>query len=116
MEVSDKQIRSMRWHGVPIAEIALRAGTTPDAIEERVRQIWTAPAGRGESVNADPTPETIMLEASAIRMKWTPDEERRRRGCITDGWTPPDASRDLCMVMEDRCSGPSRRSSRSKRR
>lgn len=116
MEVSDKAIRSMRWHGVPIAEIALRAGTTPDAIEERVRQIWTSPSSRGESVSADPTPETIMLEASAIRMKWTPDEERKRRGCISQGWMPPDASPDLCLVMEQRCGSPSRRSSRSRRR
>lgn len=114
MEVSDKQIRSMRWHGVPVAEIARRAGTTPDAIEERVRQIWTISQGRGEPAYVDPNEHLIQLEASAIRLRWTPDEERRRRGCITHGWAPPDASADVCRVMEDRCGAPSRRSSRSR--
>lgn len=116
MEVSDKQIRSMRWHGVTIAEIALRAKTTPDAIEARVRLIWSASRGPGESPVADPNEYLIQLEASAIRLKWTAEQERRARGCISEGWSPPDASPDLCMVIEDRCGAPSQRSSRLRRR
>lgn len=40
--------------------------------------------------NADPTEPTIQLLASAIRMRWSPDEEYRRRVTRCD-YTPPDA-------------------------
>lgn len=115
MEVSDTQIRSMRLRGVPVAEIAARTGSTVDAIEDRVRVIWASAQATGARVIVDPTPETIMLEASAIRLKWSPEEERKRRGCISEGWAPPDASPDLCLVMEQQCSAPSRQSLRSNR-
>lgn len=45
---------------------------------------------RGESVFADPTEATIQLEASAIRMNWTP-AERERRFWKNSGCRPVDA-------------------------
>jgi hypothetical protein len=45
---------------------------------------------RGESVFADPTELTIQLEASAIRMKWSP-QERERRCAFSSGHRPLDA-------------------------
>jgi len=49
--------------------------------------------------SADPTEATIQLEASAIRLSWSPAEERRRRVTQCD-YTPPDAEpvnvRTLC--------------------
>lgn len=61
----------------------------------------TAKRGRGGTfeTQADPTEATIMLEASAIRMTWSPQEEYRRRVTRCD-YTPPDADpvnvRTLC--------------------
>lgn len=52
---------------------------------------------------ADPNEYLIQLEASAIRMHWTPYRERLSRGCLVEGVLPPDASGDLCRVMSDRC-------------
>lgn len=43
-----------------------------------------------ERDQADPTEPTIQLLASAIRMSWSPAEERRRRVQRCD-YTPPDA-------------------------
>jgi hypothetical protein len=38
----------------------------------------------------DPTPEEIEARAAAVRMKWTPDEEERRRvGPRAEAWRPP---------------------------
>jgi hypothetical protein len=38
---------------------------------------------------ADPTPETIQLMASALRMRWSPREERARRGMTRWRWQAP---------------------------
>lgn len=59
--------------------------------------------GRGGKfdTSADPTELTIQLEASAIRLTWSPEEECRRRVQRCD-YTPPDAEpvnvRSLCGV------------------
>lgn len=45
---------------------------------------------RGESVFADPTELTIQLEASAIRLNWSP-QERERRHWTQSGCRPLDA-------------------------
>lgn len=52
---------------------------------------------------ADPNEYLIQLEASAIRMHWTPYRERLSRGCIAEGVLPIDASSDLSRLMSDRC-------------
>lgn len=62
-----------------------------------------AKRGRGGKFDtaADPTELTIQLEASAIRLTWSPEEEFRRRVTKCD-YTPPDADpvnvRSLCGV------------------
>ena len=40
----------------------------------------------------------IALEASAIRMTWTREEERRRRAA-TNGWMPPDLSAEHARLL-----------------
>lgn len=48
---------------------------------------------------AIPNEYLIQLEASAIRMKWSPLQERIARGCVVDGVAPRDASRELCTLL-----------------
>lgn len=67
---------------------------------------------RGEKL---PNELLIQLRASAIRMSWSPSEERRRRGCISHGVAPLDASPDFCRIVADRC-GRSRASRQSRMR
>lgn len=97
MEVSDTRLRGMRLRGADYGTIALRTGLTIEAVEERLTEIWRSAQQRSTDM-IDPTPETIQLLASVERLKWTPEEERRRRGHICD-WTPPDASPGLAKLM-----------------
>jgi len=42
----------------------------------------------------EPNELLIMLEASAIRLAWSP-EETRRRDAYSNNWTPPDAPESI---------------------
>jgi len=42
----------------------------------------------------EPNELLIMLEASAIRLTWSP-EETRRRDAYSNNWTPPDAPESI---------------------
>ena len=42
----------------------------------------------------EPNELLIMLEASAIRLTWSP-EETRRRNAYHNHWTPPDAPESI---------------------
>jgi len=48
---------------------------------------------------ADPTPETIQLEASAIRMKWSDFEREVRSGMSRWRWQSPHCPWDLQRQM-----------------
>jgi len=50
----------------------------------------------------DPTPETIQLEASAIRMKWSAHEKRLRDQLSTYRWQAPHCPRPLQQALEGR--------------
>ena len=50
----------------------------------------------------DPTPETIQLEASAIRMKWSPHETRLRDQLSRWRWQAPHCPRPLQRLLDER--------------
>lgn len=103
MEVSDTLLRSLKGRRMSDAEIARATGMPEHAVRERVAELYARQNAGSLSPQRDPTPLSIMLEASAIRLKWSPAEERKRRGCIDGGIVPPDASPDFCRLVADRC-------------
>lgn len=52
------------------------------------------------SLTADPTPETIQLEASAIRLKWTKRQERNAQAISRWRWQAPSCPRDLQLMID----------------
>lgn len=115
MDVSDTILRSFKSRRMTDAQIAAATGLPEHAVRERVRQLYAKQnAASLLQLNADPNEYLIRLEASAIRMTWSASEERRRRGCVADGVTPPDAAPEFCRLVADRCGrsrpwSPSRR-------
>jgi hypothetical protein len=87
----DVEIRNLRTKGREIEEIAELYGLDVADVEERLASAWRDPRFGGK---AEPNEYLIMLEASAVRMHWSPEEESRRRG-QRNGWTPPDASESI---------------------
>ncbi len=102
MEVNDTTLRSLRRRGKSYDEIALLTGLTPEQVQDECRRIWTEANNRSTTI-VDPNEHLIMLEASAIRMKWSPHRERVARGSIVEGWTPPDASAEFVELVARRC-------------
>lgn len=49
----------------------------------------------------EPNELLIMLEASAIRLTWSP-EERARRNAYHNNWTPPDADESMFAKPDGR--------------
>lgn len=49
----------------------------------------------------EPNELLIMLEASAIRLTWSP-EETARRNAYRNNWTPPDAADSMFAKPEGR--------------
>lgn len=50
----------------------------------------------------DPTPETIELELSAIRLKWSPHERRLRDQLSHYRAQAPHCPRELRLLLEER--------------
>lgn len=71
----NRNVWSLRRRGNNLQQIAKIMGLTEDEVRSRMR---VRRPGKGQPGNADPNELLIQLEASAIRLKWSPLERANR--------------------------------------
>ena len=99
----DGRMIGMRRGGMSYLDIATQLGMPEDEARARVSAVFRR---HYESYLYDSTPDPTAFEITTrcaeIQSEWTPEEERRRRGCgYTGRWMPPGSERSPNGILAE---------------